>query len=232
MLSEHDRVRLDNDGFLRIERFVGGEALAQLQRAYDDVITAQVRASGDRMLGGITHQVMRPSSIHPTFDHNAALEAAVAIANDVFTRSDCGRTYDMLIDKPPGHPHETPWHQDLAYAQMPYAPAGLRVQRETLQFWVALDDADDSNGCMHFVPGQHRRPLLDHYVASGLAEDEGRLLALVDPDRQLNLSAARTAAIPAGGATLHFSATPHYTGPNRSQNRRRRAYIFNISGQC
>lgn len=218
---------LHDDGFVWIHQLIDNRALAQLRAAYDEIISTRIHASGDRMLGGITHQVMGPSRAHPLFDQNPALDAAIALAKRAFGHCDVARTYDMLIDKPAGHPHETPWHQDLAYACMPFAPPGFRPEHETLQFWVALDDADESNGCMQFVPGYHHQPLLDHVVASGQASDEGRLLALVEPTRQLDLAHKRIAAIPAGGCTVHFSATPHYTGPNRSL-RSRRAYIFNI----
>ena len=64
---------------------------------------------------------------------------------------------------------------------------------------------------------------------SGDPSDEGRLLALVEPESQLDLSTAVVATIRAGGATLHFFGTPYYTGPNRSADRQRRAYIFNLA---
>jgi ectoine hydroxylase-related dioxygenase (phytanoyl-CoA dioxygenase family) len=138
------------------------------------------------------------------------------------------RSYEMLIYKPPGHPHATPWHQDAAYAHSPHAPAGTPITLESIQFWVALDDADEENGCMHFVPGHHTRPLLAHRVASGAASEDHRLLVLVDPDAQLDLSRVVACPLPAGGATLHSYGTPHYTPPNRSADRPRRAYIFNV----
>lgn len=217
------------DGFLVLERFCDDDILAELRRAYDEILSREVEAAGDRMLGGITRQVMLPSSAHPTFDRNPAVRAGIHIGRRLFEADDVVRTFDMLIYKPPGHPHDTPWHQDMAYAGRPFAEAGTPIVLASIQFWIPLDDVDAENGCMQFVPGYHTRPLLEHHVASGDPDDEGRLLALVDPSAQIDLSAAVTAEIPAGGATLHSYGTPHYTGPNRSADRPRRAYIFNIA---
>jgi ectoine hydroxylase-related dioxygenase (phytanoyl-CoA dioxygenase family) len=217
------------DGFLILERFIDDETLAALRAAYDEILRREVEAGGDRMLGDVTRQVMHPSAAHPTFDRNKAVDRGIEIARQVFVTDEVSRSFDMLIYKPPGHPHDTPWHQDMAYSEQPFAKAGTANTPESIQFWIPLDDVDAENGCMQFVAGHDDRPLLEHHVVSGDPTDEGRLLALVDPESQLDLSTTVVAAIRAGGATMHFYGTPHYTGPNRSADRQRRAYIFNIA---
>jgi ectoine hydroxylase-related dioxygenase (phytanoyl-CoA dioxygenase family) len=230
--NELTREQLDalrRDGFLILEEFVDDKTLAVLRAAYDEILTRDIHASGDRMLGDVTRQVMRPSSVHPTFDSNPAFLRGIEIARQVFATGEVSRSYDMLIYKPPGHPHDTPWHQDMAYSEQPFAAPGTTNTLEAMQFWIPLDDVDAENGCMQFAPGYHDRPLLEHHVVSADPTDEGRLLALVDPESQLELSTTVVAPIPAGGATMHFHGTPHYTGPNRSADRQRRAYIFTIA---
>ena len=217
------------DGFLILERFVDGDTLAALRAAYDEILRRDVEAGGDRMLGAVTRQVMHPSAAHPAFDRNAALDRGFEIARQAFGTAEVRRSFDMLIYKPPGHPHATPWHQDMAYSKQPFAEPGTTNTLESVQFWIPLDDVDAENGCMQFVAGHHERPLLEHRVVSGDPADEGRLLALADPESQLDLATAVVAAIPAGGATMHFYGTPHYAGPNHSAERERRAYIFNVA---
>jgi len=68
--------------------------------------------------------------------------------------------------------------------------------------------ADEMNGCMHFVDGRHDQPLLEHIVASSQPDDPGRLLALRNPDEQLDLSQVVPAPVKAGGCTIHASETP------------------------
>jgi hypothetical protein len=190
--------RWDRDGFVVIERLIGDAALAELREAYDAILSRRVAAGGDRMLGGLTRQVMMACTAHPAFHRNEALDAAAEIAEQLLGGEPPVRTFDMLIDKPPGHPHPTPWHQDMSYAAMPFAPEGAAIPLDTLQFWVALDDVD---------------PVLE----------------LVDAERQVDLSRAVAAPLRAGGATLHSYGTPHYTPPNRSAGRPRRAFIFNLA---
>ena len=218
----------NRDGFLVLDRFIGAEAIAALRTAYDDILAGTVTIAGDRMLGDITRQVMYPSEEHRLFDTNPAVDNGLEIARQVFG-TDVARTFDMLIYKPPGHRHDTPWHQDFAYGRMPFVEAGTEMSNRSIQFWVPLDDVDHETGCMQFVPGYHTRPLLEHHVASGSPGDEGRLLAMVDPDSQVDLTRAVVAEIPAGGCTMHAAGTPHYTGPNRSADRHRRSYIFNVA---
>jgi ectoine hydroxylase-related dioxygenase (phytanoyl-CoA dioxygenase family) len=217
------------DGFMIFDEFVDQATLASLRQAYDEVLSGEVSVPDDGFLGDITRSVMNPHSAHPRFDDNRAVEQALELARSLFGSADVHRSYDMLIYKPPGHPHPTPWHQDYAYTQLPFAPAGAEIGDNMAQFWIPLDDVDRENGCMQFVPGQHTQPLLEHRVVSGDPAHEDRLLALVDPDEQLDLASAFVAQIPAGGATVHAYGTPHYTGPNLSADRPRRAYIFTIT---
>jgi hypothetical protein len=216
------------DGYLIVDRFIDAVTIELIRTAFDEILAHEVRAQGDRMLGSLTRQVFRPSESHPVFDSNPALEVGKSYARRLFGTDNVLRAFDMLIYKPPGHPHETPWHQDGSYSAMPFVAAGSPVPLDSIQFWIPLDDVDEENGCMRFIPGQHTRPLLPHYVAAGNPEEESRLLAIIDPERELDLTTAVSGVIPAGGATMHTQATPHYTGPNRSTERHRRAYIFNI----
>jgi ectoine hydroxylase-related dioxygenase (phytanoyl-CoA dioxygenase family) len=216
------------DGFLAVERLINDDEVARIAAAYDGIIAAGSTISTDRRLGGITRQVMVPSLHHPVLNENGALDAARRIVGQLFGTATAARTYDMLIDKPAGHPHATPWHQDAGYFATPVAEPGTPITFRSVQVWLALDDVDVDNGCMQFVPARHREPVMAHRVASGDPHDEGRLIELVDPPTQLDLSTVVSAPLRAGGATMHLAGTPHYTGPNRTSDRNRRAYIFNL----
>jgi ectoine hydroxylase-related dioxygenase (phytanoyl-CoA dioxygenase family) len=213
------------DGYTVVDQLVGPDTVAALRDAYDELL-AEPPAT-DRQLGGITRQVLVPSMWHPVFADNEALRAGRRLVAQLFGSPTAARTYDMLIDKPAGHPHETPWHQDAGYFGRPTAPEGLQVTFRSVQCWLALDDVDADNGCMHFLPG-HRATVLEHKVVSGDPDDEGRLIGLVDAGRQVDLSDAVACPLLAGGCTLHLPGTLHYTPPNRSATRPRRAYIFNL----
>jgi hypothetical protein len=226
--STLDATRFWRDGFAAIDELVDQGEVARLRTAYDEILDGTVAAPGDRHLGGITRQVKGPAQAHPAFDRNAALDAAIELATELLGEP-VARFYDMLIFKGPGHPHATPWHQDIGYFGRPVAAPGTRAVLDDLQFWVALDDVDVENGCMHFVPGRHRDPSLEHRVCAGDPDDEGRLIEITDVGRQLDLSTAVACPLRAGGATIHLPGTPHFTPPNASIDRPRRAYIFNLA---
>ena len=57
--------------------------------------------------------------------------------------------HDHAMVKPPGQSSRaTNWHQDAPYWRMD--PVG------SFSAWIAVDDVDVDNGCLHFVPGSHR----------------------------------------------------------------------------
>lgn len=221
---------LEHNGFFALDALISPQTVAELRDAYDRILAREVAAEGDRFLGGVTRQVILPSKAHPTFAANAARDATRDIAQVVFDGAQPVCVFDQLLLKPPGHPAETPWHQDMAYTKMPFSPKGYPCRgRSVLQFWIALDAVDVENGCMHFIPGHHHEPLLQHHVVSGREDDESRLLGIVDAATTLDLTRAVACPLPAGGCTVHLAGTPHYTPPNRSVDRPRRAYIINYA---
>jgi hypothetical protein len=118
----------------------------------------------------------------------------------------------MALVKPPLIGSEKPWHQDNAYYK--YAPLD-----KVCGFWLALDDASRENGCMHVLPGWHRRGGFKH-----IHTNDCQIL----PDR-LREAEAVAVELPAGGAMFFSSNLPHQTPPNRSP-KRRRALQFHYRG--
>lgn len=111
---------------------------------------------------------------------------------------------DMALIKPPFIGSEKPWHQDNAY----FSVAPLEA---VVGIWIALDDATVKNGCMHVLPGAHRRGALKHF--------HGRDCEIV-ADR-IEPAQAVPVPLPAGGALFFAGMLPHQTPPNTSPLRRR-----------
>lgn len=223
------RLAFARDGYFAIEALVSPADVAELGAAYDLLLGGAVDGGADaRCLGGQTWQWVRPSLHHAVFADNAALRAARAVAAEVLDDREPVFAFDQLLYKPPGHAAATPWHQDLAYLHVPFTRAGARASQAVVQFWLPLDDVDADTGCMHFLPGLSLDRLLPHCVAAGADDAPDRLLAVADPG-SLPLGDAVAVPLRAGGCTGHGPGTLHYTSPNRSANRRRRAYIFSFA---
>ncbi len=205
--------------------------LTDLRTLYDAVLERSINCGpNDRMLGGQTRQIIRPSAWHSGFKDNPALRGGRALASAVFGCDDPVWLFDQLLYKPPLHPATTPWHQDLSYLFKPVTRAGARVPCDLLQFWLPLDDVDEDTGCMHFLPGHSLDVLLPHEVVGGYPDDDGRLLAITAEEQaKLPFDTAVACPLNAGGCTVHGPGTCHFTSANRSPTQRRRAYLFSFA---
>ncbi|MGH9213775.1 MAG: phytanoyl-CoA dioxygenase family protein [Acidimicrobiales bacterium] len=140
--------------------------------------------------------VLRELSRHPTI---------VGLCADLIG-PDVNLYWDQAVYKKPEKPRRFPWHQDNGYAFV--------EPQQYLTVWLALTDATRDNGCPVVAPGFHRRGTLAHEYVEPLGWE-----CLHDPED------ATTAEVPAGGAVVFSSLTPHLTGPNTT-NGVRKAYIL------
>ena len=61
--------------------------------------------------------------------------------------------HDQVFCKPPRCGGPVAWHQDYSY----WTRTG---PMNHLTCWIALDDSDKENGCLHYIAGSHRWSLL------------------------------------------------------------------------
>lgn len=124
--------------------------------------------------------------------------------------------HDQALFKPAYHGGEVYWHQDNAYWQC--QPPNL------VSIWIALDDADEENGCMNVIPRSHLEGLTSHGRAKS---EKGELPALLEVD----VDETRAVAVPvkAGYVMVHHCMTLHQTNPNRSERDRRAMVIHYMS---
>ena len=126
--------------------------------------------------------------------------------------------HDQVFYKPARHPGVVPWHQDYSYWTRT-APANH------ITMHIVLDDADEENGCLHFVPGSQQWGLLPKQAFDGPID---ALLDHLDAERR-----AAFAPVPvelrAGQASIHDAHTVHGSYGNRS-DRLRRSLVLNYMG--
>ena len=56
----------------------------------------------------------------------------------------------------------TPWHQDIWLWARDPRDSTRKYKTRHLSCWVALDDVDLENGCLHMVPGIHKGEVIEH----------------------------------------------------------------------
>ncbi|MCB2096094.1 MAG: phytanoyl-CoA dioxygenase family protein [Parvularculaceae bacterium] len=179
------------------------------EEAYDD--NGRLRRSKSESINKIGHAMHDLDPVFSAFSHSTSMEtAARAVGFD-----DPLLLQSMVIMKPPGIGGEVTCHQDSTF---------LYTDPEScIGFWLAVDEATLENGCMEFIPGEHRGPLRRVFRRKPGGGTEMADLS-ADPYPE-----ARRIAAPAGtGDLVIFSGrTPHMSRANRSA-RPRMAYTLHM----
>ena len=113
--------------------------------------------------------------------------------------------WDQAVYKKPEKPRAFPWHQDTGYT--------YTNPQHYLTCWVSLNGATIDNGCPWVLPGAFRNGTMLHRWVDPIG---WQCLDQVE--------GAVPAEVPAGGAVVFSSLTPHQTGPNVTDEARK-AYI-------
>jgi phytanoyl-CoA hydroxylase len=226
IVDEGHRRTFERDGFVSLPRFLPDRELVALTETYMRFVERDIRVQGRDycdMAGDYSKRpeefdvvnVMLPRKYHAEWQGNAYELAAEAIARALVPTATT-LDYDQLVAKPPGRPKAVfHWHQDLAY--WPKTP-----EPETVTVWLALDDVDDTNGCLMFVPGSQREPdLRPHRPLTGSREDSHTLVAEVSESKD----EIRAVHLARGEAVAFRERTLHGSGGNVSK-RWRRAYVI------
>ena len=109
------------------------------------------------------------------------------------------------------------WHQDNVY--WPELPPNQ------ITMWIAIDDADETNGCMWVLPGSHKKGIVPHTKgATGWEVTEEMVPKLFPGLTPLQCPAK------AGGAIVFHGNVLHKSEPNRS-DRNRWAIVLDFDNQ-
>jgi ectoine hydroxylase-related dioxygenase (phytanoyl-CoA dioxygenase family) len=93
-----------------------------------------------------------------------------------------------------------------------------------LTCWIGLDDATVDNGCVQYVPGSHRWPLLP---ITGLAGDMNAIRSVLSDEQTRQFEKHVPAELKAGQCVFHHPLTVHGSYENRTPNPRR-AVVLNV----
>jgi ectoine hydroxylase-related dioxygenase (phytanoyl-CoA dioxygenase family) len=148
--------------------------------------------------------------------HDALWNPAFTMAASQLLEGPVRFWHDQLFCKPPHHGGVVAWHQDYSYWTRTQPMAHLTC-------WIALDDVCGENGCLHYIPGSHRWPLLP---VTGLAGGMDAIQGVLSDEQRAQF---RPVAIelPKGYATFHHPLMVHGSYENRSDGPRR-GLVINV----
>lgn len=201
-------------GFTSIERITSDDELAWLREVYDALFAARLAGVQggyfdlarpyDADGADLLPQALFPERAVPDLLATAYFRNARRIAAALLERDPAElEVWGHMITKPAHIGHQTPWHQDEAY----WDP-GQRFH--AVGAWMPLDDCDESNGCMTFVPGSHRSAVLPHRHINGDPNVHGLEFAAAVAGRR------RAAARRRGLVPPSAHPPPHGTEPERA----------------
>lgn len=207
-MSEVDLARWDRDGYLVLPDFITEDAADRLRQrawelveAFEPVGTPVLLNSPeyeDYLLGAGDHirfflepqavtddgRLLRPKhqaigkigralhDLDPVFDAFSRTERLA----DLVRKLGCAEPVllqSQYVYKQPGIGHPFPVHQDSTY--MVTEPPSV------IALWFALEDADETNACLHVLPRGHKGPLRAHFRRDDRGGNHG-VARLIDED--------------------------------------------------
>lgn len=219
------RARFEQDGFVGPVDILSAGELEQVRTAVAEVI-ASLDQHRDRLYEVEQAYAERPSEVvchflggfrvHPILRELIGNERITSLCAELLGVEQLRFWHDQVFAKPPHHPGVVPWHQDYSYWTRTEPACHITCN-------LLLDDSDEQSGCLQFVPGSHRWPLLP-----AMAFDAP--LHAIQPHLP-DGAKFQPVAVPvrAGQATFHHSHTLHGSDQNRS-DRWRRAVVCNYMG--
>jgi phytanoyl-CoA hydroxylase len=177
--------------------------------AFDEA--GNLRQDKHQSLNKMGHAMHDLDPVFDTFSRTPELAAAVKSLG----YSDPGIIQSMVIFKPPRIGGEVYCHQDSTFV--------YTEPQSCVGFWFALEDATLENGCMQFIPGEHKRPLRERQFRG----PDGKLIfetldeTPFPEDKRLPAEASK------GTLVIFDGRTPHLSGPNAS-DKSRLAYTLHV----
>ena len=226
-MSAHKRF-FEENGYVVVPDLIPRAELARLREMIDGVLDGTVKPQTPNLQGSLddfdiqfepsvrtdptvprrqkVRVVFHLAHTHSFFWRHATRPEILYVVSELLGPESKYYTDQMFV-KPPKHGSDVPFHQDSGY----WPDAEPRL----LSCWTAIDDATVENGCVHVIPGSHRRELKHHHFPDHPTQQWGLHEHEVDVSKEVPVE------IKAGGCMFHHSLLVHRSFPNRSDKPRR-----------
>lgn len=210
------------NGFVQLDDVISPAELEELRQYLDETMGAQSKNSVQTdKVGGAYFKVLN-QRVNTWRDHGGMAKFSLSerfagLARQLTGASGIRLFHDHALYKMPQDSKATPWHQDFGYWPMQESGA--------LSLWLTLDDVDENNGCMMFIPKSQKLKNLksvDFLEPHDLFEET---------KGQTDRNTAVIVRMKAGSCTFHDGLTFHYAYANKTDKPRRvLAIIFMPDG--
>lgn len=212
--SNEVKTSFDNDGYVFIPSFLSQEEVEKIKEKFEHFIEKKVPEMPAKFV--FYEDKNDPATLKQLQDIQHYDDFFAGILND----SEFEKIAELLLDdkaigknleyfnKPPKIGKPTPPHQDGYYFMLKPSNA--------VTMWLALEDADEQNGCVYYIKGSHKPGMRTHGRTSTLGFSQG-ITDYGDNDHALEIP------FPAkpGDLLVHHSLTIHRAGGNASDRSRK-----------
>jgi len=172
MLSEQEVQFFQENGYLPARPLLTAEEVARLRERFYALLEGRsskkpeamrnLYGDEERVVIQIVNAWEADDEFYRYLFHPKLTEAVAKLMNTDTVRV----WHDQIQYKPPYKGGPTIWHQDHPYWPVLQPP-------DLVSAWLALEDADVENGCMHVVPRSHRWGKYDEGTVGIREEDWG-----------------------------------------------------------
>ena len=217
MLTPKQIYQYDRDGYTVVRDAIAPELLTKLRQVTDEIVASAKGLTKHTSVLDLepshsanepkVRRIKQPQTVHPFYRALAGHECVTSvlrplIGNDIRLRGGC-----KINMKSADFGSSVEWHQDWAFYP--------HTNDDVLAVGFLLDDMDESNGPVMFLPGSHKGLVYDHHAA-------GAFCGTINIEAQrLDVGAAVEIYGSAGDMTIHHARLVHGSGSNRSTKPRR-----------
>jgi len=201
--------RYQRDGFVVLKNFLTAAEVAELRAG----VLRAMTGLGDQRVAG-TSEFAEPAGYH---DRVVVQRLNLWKVEQSVRRCVLDPTLGTMLRRLTGLSGVRLWH-DQTFFKPPWGdPTAFHLDMpnwsftspEAISIWIALDHATVRNGCLHFLPGSHRKTRRE--ANAGI---RGSVGALFDHYPELRHVEAVPAEAEPGTAIFHNGLIAHAAGPN------------------
>lgn len=214
--------QFDRDGFVVVRQFLAEDEFQTLQselRRYIETVVPSLPATS-----AFYQDPDRPETLKqlqhmggdPWFRSYTDSPRWKGLAEELLGEEALVRGCEWF-NKPVGTNHPTPPHQDNYYFNL--------TPPSVLTLWLALEDVDEENGCLRYVPGSHLSGCRPH----GRSEVLGFSQTILDYGAN-DAADEVPVTLKANDLVVHHGWAIHRADPNRSATRGRPSFAMVFRG--
>jgi len=217
------RTTFERGGFVALSSFYSEDELLNIEDELESFITERIPVLPpehfffeDKSNPSSLKQIQRLNE-YESFFERMMNDKPKKLAQELLGEPVIGKNL-QYFNKPPSLGNATPPHQDAYYFMIEPCHA--------VTMWLALDEADEGNGCIRYVSGSHMQGLRPHARTETLGFSQG-----ISDYGDGDLDNEKVVIAAPGDLLAHHALTIHRAGSNQSATRSRRALGFIFYGE-